>query len=488
MMLVMCVSFYTSRVVLATLGVYDFGIYNIVGSIVVMFSSFNNSLNLATSRFLSYELEKGNFDRLNKTFSVSVLLHFCVAVIVFAMAETIGLWFLNNKIVISPERLEAAHFVFHISVITFMVSVMQVPYNASIIAHEEMGAFAYISIAEVFLRLLLVYLLEIANYDKLILYAVLMLFLAIIVSFLYKLYASRHYHECHFKLVKDKSFYMPLLRFFQWDFYGNLCAIIQIHGLNILLNTFFGVSVNAAMAVATQVKNGISVFTKNFFMAVRPQIYKQYASGNIKELENTLIYSSKISFVLLFIFALPSFIEMKYILNLWLTNVPDHAITFCRLFLVSAMLLSIITPYHSALHGTGNVKKLSLYCGTTNALAIPLAYYILINNAQSEYAIVATIIMEVISYLCVFYIVKQQIPNISLQNIIRKTMLPILCFALASVFFMNVFYNCFQYGLVRFLFIVFVGILFMIFIAFVILLDKNEKSSLISVLKRRLSA
>lgn len=306
MFISMVVGLYTSRVVLATLGVEDYGIYGVVGGVVAMMGFLNASMSGATSRFLTFELGRGDKDRLAKTFSSALIVHIAIAIIVFILAETVGLWFLCNKLNIPEGRMEAAHWVYQFSILATMLSITQVPYNATIIAHEKMDVYAYMEILNVTLKLLIVYLLTIGNFDKLKLYAVLTFAVSLIIMMIYRIYCLRHFKESRFHWVWDKTYLTPLLSFSCWDLYGNACVTARQQGTNFLVNIFFGVTYNAASSVATTVNGVVLGLTFTLIPALQPQIVKRYAVGDIKGMQslmnNGIKYFSLLYLALLFPF------------------------------------------------------------------------------------------------------------------------------------------------------------------------------------------
>lgn len=306
MFISMVVGLYTSRVVLATLGVEDYGIYGVVGGVVAMMGFLNASMSGATSRFLTFELGKGDKERLAKTFSSALIVHIGIAIVVLILAETVGLWFLCNKLNIPAERMQAAHWVYQLSILSAMFGITQVPYNAAIIAHEKMDVYAYVEILNVSLKLLIVYLLCIGNFDKLILYASLMLAVSILIMMVYRIYAIRQFPEAHFHWIWDKTYLRPLLSFSGWDLYGNACVTARQQGTNFLVNIFFGVTYNAASSVATTVNGVVLGLTFTLIPALQPQIVKRYAVGDIKGMQslmnNGIKYFSLLYLALLFPF------------------------------------------------------------------------------------------------------------------------------------------------------------------------------------------
>ena len=324
MLFTMMVSLYTSRVVLATLGVEDFGIYNVVGGVVTMFAIISTSLSSAISRFITIELGKGDLRRLKTVFSTAVVIQFLMALVVVILAELIGVWFLNNKMNIPEVRMNAANWVLQFSIFTFGVNLICIPFNALIIAHERMSAFAYVSILEVSLKLLIVYLLVLMSVDKLIVYGALLLVVAIVITFAYFIYCRRHFKECKCFCRIDRFLLKRMLSFSGWNFIGASSAILRDQGVNIAINLFCGPTVNAARGMAVQVNHAINSFAQNFMTALNPQITKSFAVGDSKYMFTLIFQGARLSFYMLLFLSLPVLMSTEYILSIWLKIVPDY--------------------------------------------------------------------------------------------------------------------------------------------------------------------
>lgn len=374
--LMMAINLYASRVILEALGVSDYGLYGAVGSIVAMFTILNGVLAAGSSRFLTFELGQNNTERLKKTFSASFAMHVGMALFLFVLFETIGLWFVNYKMNIPEGREFAANVVYQLSVLTCMFSLTQIPYTASIIAHEHMSIYAYVGLAEAVFKLALVLcLLYIPFVDNLIAYAVIIALWSILLQIFYRFYCYRHFPESHLMICRDKSIYKGMLSYSLWDLVGQLCATGNTQGLNILINIFFGVIVNAARAVAYQVENVVLQFSGNFMTAVNPQIVKNFAKGDIKRFFQLIYEAGKYSYYLLFLITLPIFLEADYILSLWLVEVPDYTVLFLRCVMAISLFRVIDRPLINGVHATGNVKVLNLTSGVYSAgTFLPMVY------------------------------------------------------------------------------------------------------------------
>lgn len=409
MMLIMGVTLYTSRIVLKTLGIEDFGIYNVVGGIVTMFTFLNGSLGAATSRYITFELGKKNYGRLNQVFNVAFLIHILIGVLVILLAETIGLWFFYEKMTIPENRMFAAFWVYQISILTCFFTLTQVPYNATIIAHENMKIYAWVGVVEVICKLLVVYLLMVSPFDRLIFYASLLCLIQISIICFYRIYCSRNYEESSLKLYKDKEMYKEMFGYAGSDLIGNISALAQGQGLNLLLNVFFGPVVNAARGVAYQVQGAVTQFSNNFMTAVRPQIIKSYAQGDVKGMMKLVVDSSCFSYYLMWMISFPIMLEADYILRLWLGKYPEHTVSFLNLVLVLCLIQTLKTPRSTAFHATGHLKLSNMVVGGILCAAFPLAYLLLKSGMSPESVFWAANITMFVSEFASVFILKKYI-------------------------------------------------------------------------------
>lgn len=433
MLVTMFVSLFTSRIILKTLGVTDYGIYNVVGGVVTMFSIISGSLSAASSRFITFELGKGNSTELKKIFSTSVNIQIIMSIIVIIFAEIIGVWFLNYKMNIPSDRLYAANWVFQFSILTFCINLISVPYNASIIAHEKMSAFAYISILEVSAKLAIVYLLYWSPIDKLIFYALLMAIVALIIRFVYGLFCKRNFTECRYQFIFDKTLIKKMFGFAGWNFIGNSSAIFRDQGGNILINLFCGPTVNAARGIAYQVNGAIHGFVGNFMLALNPQITKSYASGEWAYMMTLIFQGARLSYYMLLFLSLPVIINTHYILELWLGVVPEYTTTFVQLVLILAMSESISQPLITAQNATGRIKYYQISVGGLQLLNLPISYILLKNGCIPETVLIVAIM---ISQCCLFvrlYIERKSI-QLPLKEFIQKVYINIIIVSISSAF------------------------------------------------------
>lgn len=425
MFFMLLISLYTSRVVLSTLGIVDYGINNVVGGVITMLGFLTGSLSAASSRYITYDLGKGDMIALKKTFGNILSIHYILAAIVLVLGETLGLWFMSTQLQIPPEREIAAMWVYQFSILSFILAIINVPYNATIIAHEKMSAFAYISIADAILKLLIVYLLVIIPYDKLIIYAILFFCIQAFDRIVYGAYCSRHFEETHTRLRYDGKLFREIFAFAGWTMNGNLAAIGYTQGLNILLNIFFGPTVNAARGIAVQVQGVCQQFCNNFQMALNPQLTKNYAQGDFDNMHRLLVKSSKFSFYILFFIVLPLMFKAEFVLKLWLGIVPEHTVTFLRLILIVGLLYTLSNPIIVSVHATGKLKKFQLIEGTMLLTIVPIAYILLkFFGIRPEYVFVVHIAVELCTQYARLRIVLPMI-NMKLGDYVRSVLKPI---------------------------------------------------------------
>lgn len=405
----MGISLYISRIVLRQLGFEDFGLYNVVGGVVTMFTFLNGSLAGATSRFLTFELGKMNYDRLKIVFNVALMCHVFIALLIVILAETAGLWFLYEKMVIPDERFHAAMAVYQISILTCVLSITQVPYNAAIIAHENMKVYAYVGIVEAVAKLSIAYLLMVSPMDKLVYYALLLFAVQFGTMMYYRYYCVKHYEESRFKIYRDKGLYREIFGYAGADLIGSISVLAQGQGLNMLLNVFFGPVVNAARAIAYQVQGAITQFSGNFMTAVKPQIIKSYAAGDISGMLNLVTTSTWMSYYLMWMIVLPLCLEAPYILSLWLGKYPEHTVPFLVLIVMLCMIQTIKTPRTTIYHATGHLKLVNAIVGGILCAAFPLAWLFLKLGMSAESVFVAANITMVLSEVASVFVLKKYI-------------------------------------------------------------------------------
>lgn len=374
MLFLMLISLYTSRVILEALGIEDYGIYNIVGGFVSMFALISAALTSACTRFLNFELGKGDLERQNIVFSTAVTIQWGLAIIVTVLSEVIGIWYVNNIMVLPPERLTAANWCFQFSIFNFCMNLITVPYNASIIAHENMKTFAYIGLIQGFAQLGISCLVYFEPFDRLVFYALLLMILQFVIRYSYQVYCRNHFKECRYRFVLDKPLLKQMFSYSLWHLIGNGAAVLKNHGVNLVLNFFFGPAVNAARGIANQVDNAVGQFVGNFMMAMNPQITKSYAKGDYSYMFSLVNKGARFSFYLLLFLSLPVIINADYILHLWLKQVPPYTIVFSQLALIAMLINSLSYPLITAQNATGNVRNYQIVVGGVELLNLPFSY------------------------------------------------------------------------------------------------------------------
>lgn len=432
MLFLMIISLYTSRIVLNALGVEDFGIYNVAGGVVAMFSILSGSLSAAISRFITYELGKNNVLKLKTIFSSAITIQIGLGIVIAFFAETIGIWFLNTQMNIPIERMTVANWVLQFSIITFIINLISVPYNAVIIAHEKMSAFAYISIFEAIGKLLIAYLITISPIDKLIFYAILMCGVAIAIRLLYGYYCKRHFDECRFHFIWNKQIFQQIFSFAGWNFIGASSAVLRDHGGNIIINLFCGPTVNAARGIAFQVNNAIQGFVSNFMTALNPQITKSYAAKNYTYMMTLIFQGARLSFYMLLLLSLPIIINTHYLLTLWLNTVPEHTVLFVRLVLIFAMSESISGPLITAMLATGNIRNYQIIVGGLQMLNLPTSYILLSLGAIPETVLIVAVLISQCCLMARLYMLKKMI-KLKIKDYLKKVYFNIITVSIIAI-------------------------------------------------------
>lgn len=434
MLFTMIVSLYTSRVVLNTLGVSDYGIYNVVGGVVTMFTFLNGAMSSATQRYLNFDIGQHNSGHLKTVFRTAMQIHFLISIIVLVLGETIGLWFVCTQLNIPSGRMSAAIWVYQFSIFSCIVSIISLPYTADIIAHERMGAFAYISIFDVTMKLLIVYLLVLADFDKLKFYALLLFCVQVLDRIIYNIYCKHHFAEVNFSFCIEKPLFKEMSSFAGWSLWGNIAAVLFTQGVNILLNMFFGPVVNAARGIAVQVQGVVRGFVDNIQTAVNPQITKSYAADNLERMHKLIFASSKFCFFLLFLIVLPLSIEAKRVLTVWLKIVPDHTVWFLRLILCIMLIETLANPFVIANQATGKVKVYQAITGGILLLIIPIAYIVLKFGGDPESVFVVHLSIVIIAQVARILLMRPLI-HLKIRTYIRKVIVPILAVVIVSPIF-----------------------------------------------------
>lgn len=483
MILTMLVSLYTSRVVLNTLGVEDFGIYNVVGGFVTMFGFLNSAMASATQRFLAFEIGKGDHEQLRNVFSMSINIHFLIAFIIFILAETVGLWFVNTQLTIPSGRMGAAQWVYQFSILAMMVNMVSVPYNAMIIAHERMNVFAWVSIAEVSLKLFIVFMLQWFGFDKLKFYAVLTFCVSLIIRFIYGFYCSRQFKESKFRYFWDKSLFKTLASYAGWNLWGNIASVLQGQGVNVLLNIFFGPIVNAARGIAYQVSGAINQFVANFQMAMNPQIIKSYAVNDLKYMHQLIFRGAKYSFFLLFTLSLPLLLETEQILRVWLKIVPDYTVIFTRLVIINVLIDCISGPLMTAAQASGKIKLYQSVIGGLLILNLPISYLFLKFGFQPQVTIFVSIGISVLALILRLLILRNLV-KLKIENFFYQVILKIIIVGIFATIIPLLFSIFMDISIHRFVIVTLTSIVSSLSVIFFLGLSNDERIYFINGLKK----
>lgn len=460
MFLIMGVSLYTSRIILRVLGVEDFGIYNVVASIVVLFSFIQNAMTAAIQRFLNFELGKGDLDQARRVFSSSIIIYAGICLLIFIFAETVGLWFLKTQLNIPEERTDAAYWVYQVSIFAALVQIIQMPYNASIIAFEKMSFYALISIIEVILRLLIVFILYFVNtIDKLKLYSLLVLIVSSIVFLLYYFYCRKKFTICSFKWVYDSLLLRRLLGFSGWSLFGSLANVGLNQGVGFILNIFYGVLMNASLGIANQVGTAVNKFISSFQIAFNPQIVKIYAVEDFNYLNNLILRTSKYSFYLMLIIVVPLLVDTKFILGIWLGEIPQYAVLFSQITLLYLLIDSIAGPFWMTAYASGRIRVYQIIVSCLLGLNLLVIFVLLKIGFNPTVVIFSRVIFSfIILIFRIIYVYK--LTQFKVYTFMKKVMLRIIIIVSVSLFFIFQVYHLFETGFIR----LFVLILFSTFI------------------------
>lgn len=438
--LVMAVGLYTVRKILEVLGVEDYGIYNVVSGTVSMFGFLSGAMAIGSQRFFSFYLGKQDIEGLKRVFHNTLTIYVFLSLVIVLLAESIGIWFINNKLVIPDNRLFAANIIFQVSLLSFVASIMSSPFMASIMSHEDMGVYARVSIIEVFMKLAVVFALVFSPFDKLISYSLLLFTTGLIVLLIYLIYCKRHYSECTFRLRYDKVIVSDIASFSGWNLFGNFAWIVKNQGISFLLNIFFGPVMNAAQNLATQIRSIIHTFATNFTNAVQPQIVKSYARKDYDSMFRLMSSASKLSFLLMAVLVIPVILNVEFILDLWLVEVPEYAVVFTQIMLIEASLESMSTPVAAANQATGKIKYYQMIIGILGIMNLPLSYIALKMEANAEMVyIISLLLQSAIALHRALYLRKIR-EGIGIQ-VIGKIYLP--CIITGTIAFMicNYLYN-----------------------------------------------
>lgn len=447
MLVIVVVSLYTSRVVLQTLGVEDFGIFNVVGGFVAMIAYLRNTFVDATQRFISFTLGQNDEEQLRKVFAMSFSVYLVLAIVVILVSETFGLWFINNKLEINPLRMTAANWVYQCSVISLVISMFSIPYNACIVAHEHMKLYAYISIAEAILKLLIVYFLVVSSFDKLILYSVLYVSISLLLFIWYSSYCKLHFEECKISVHMEKTLFKEMFSFSSWTMLGSLGFSFKDQFSNIIMNQFLGTTINAARGITTQVNGVITTFSDSVFTAISPQITKQYASGNITESKQLMYRGARFIFFVMMLLTIPIILNADFILKLWLGNYPTHTKEFLVIVLLTSAIYSMSKPQSVAIQATGNIKWFQISVCLIMLFELPIAWLILKLGFNPEWALLPAVFTNILAIIVRMFVLKRNVPdydvsyflvNICLRNCLLYIVAYVLCYIVSIYLPINI--------------------------------------------------
>lgn len=486
MFLTMGVSLFTSRVILQSLGVDDYGIYNVVAGFVSMFTFINSAMTSATQRYITFAIGRGEFERVNTVFCTCLNIHILISLLLVIVAESFGLWFLNTQMTIPSDRLFASNVVFQMAILSTVVMMLSVPYNALIVAHEKMSAFAYISIAEVSFKLLIAYALFISPVDRLILYAILMFAVQFLIQQIYRFYCRRKFKESKFRIKWDKPLFKEMVSFSVWSLFGNLATVFSGQGVNVLLNMFFGPAINAARGLALQVQSAITGFSANFQMAMNPQITKNYANAQLEKMHTLIYASSRFSYYLLFVLSLPIIMEADTILSVWLSEVPPHTANFLRITLFSTMISATAGPLTIAAQANGNIKTYQATVGGIMLLTLPLSYCLLKIMDIPEIVYWVDLCIIILAQIVRAIFMRSMI-KLDMFAYTKQVVAPILLVTVASSIFPLITYIYLpKDSLLSFVAICSVSVISVLLSVYIWGIQKQERAVLLGFVKKRI--
>lgn len=487
MLVLMIIGLFTSRIVLSSLGEVDFGLINVVGGITAMFGFLNGCLGAATSRFITFELGRQDNVALNKVFNTALIVHIAIAIIIVILCETVGLWFFYNKMVIPEDRLGAAMFVYQLSVLGTPIFLSQVPYNATLIAHENMRIFTYFTFVDGIFKLVNAYLIFVSPIDKMVFYSSLLFIESLVCLIFYRLYCIKHYPETTLKVCKDKQLYKNMFSYAGSDLIGQIAGLAQGDGLNLLLNTFFGPTVNAARGIAYQVQGHVSKFSGGFMTAIKPQIIKSFASGNIDEMLRLVKQGACFSFYLMLMIALPVCLESKQLLTWWLGKYPSHTESFLVLIIAFCLINTWKESRGTALHATGKLLLSNVTVGICMCMAFPIAYILLKLGGAPESVFIAAILSIFLSDVIGVFVLRRYI-RFSIKKYFMSVHVRCIAVTLVSCLVPCLVYNkIYEPGLLRVLLNTILSVFMVCLSSFTIGMDKPMRNKLISLLKRKFS-
>lgn len=476
-LITMIISLFTSRVILQNLGVEDYGLYNVVGGFVSIFAIISSTLTGTTQRYLTYEIGKTEGANPQKIFGLAMNIHIGLSIIIFVLLETIGLWFLNEKLNISGNRIVAANCVYQLSILSFILNIISTPYNAVIIAHEKMKAFAYISLIDVVLKLLIVYLIALSPYDKLIVYAFMLLLISIFDRLIYGIYCGRHFPESKYKYFKDNKLYKEIFGFASMNFIGAVADILCNQGVNIILNMFFGVTVNAARGIAISVQGALTRFVGDFTTALKPQIMKEYASGNLQRSLDLCYMGSKFSYFLMLLGGLPIIMRVPFILDLWLGVEPEYTSDFVVLTLIMSAVMVLSNNITTIILANGNLKSFTFWIGGVRISMLPFIVLLLKLGGTPQQAYCIIVLFEFFALIVRLCVTQKLVGASFVKEFIKKVLVRILIVTLICILTANYFNKIFINDLTGFVCETLTCILITISSIYLVGLNNYEKTA-----------
>lgn len=486
MLLTVGISFYTTRLILANLGVDNYGIYNVIGGFVSMFYMVTSTMTQAVGRFLTFELGTGDEKKLQQIFSTSVNILLLLSLIVVLLAETVGLWFVNYKLNISPDRMVAANWIYQFSVLSFIFEMISVPYSASVISHEKMGAFALVTILKVILTLGIAFLLSVSPIDKLIFYGILVLLVSVSIQLMYWIYCRKNFQECRYSLHIDRSIFNSMFGYAGWNFLTTCASMLSSQGVSIILNMHFGTSINAAKGVASQVNGTIGAFSKNFMTALNPQITKSYAAKEIEYTKNLVCKGSKFSYLLFFFIALPCLLEVDFLLSIWLKEVPPYAGIFIQLSILNSLVEVLLNSSETLNRASGKIRNFQILVSITQLLILVFSY-IVINITENP---IWTMAVTNILYILIFIprvIINKPFINITFSYYFKNVLSGIIIMSILSALISSIPMFCMHEGWIRLIIVCIVSTISITILSYLFVMTKGERIKIIRFIKNKIS-
>lgn len=484
MVFVLVLTFYTTRVILNILGVEDYGVYNVVCGFVSMFAFLNTSMSNGIQRFFNYELGKNGESGATKVFNTALLIQFILAIVIIVLTESLGIWYLHNKMVIPADRMFAAEWIFQFSILSFLFIIIQVPYTAAVMAHERLDFFAIISVLDAVLKLAIVFAIPLFPGDKLIVYGILFALISVLNFFLYVIYCKRNFKEIIFRIYFEKPLFLSMLGFSGWNIFGAMSGVMKEQGINLVLNLFFGPVVNAARGVAGQINGGLQSFVSNITVPVRPQVVQSYARGEYGRTMNLTYSVSKLSCCFLYLCSLPVALEIDYILKIWLGDtIPEHTNTFVIIVILTTFVNNLNAAVSGVVHASGKMMTYQTVCSFISMMCIPFAYFGLKAGLSPEFALIMVFLWTALSQAAALLILKR-IVDYSIKTYLGKVILPLLSVIAITFWPSAIIRLLMQEGSARFFLVGFVSVLISAIGIYFIALDKTEKSLVKSMLNK----